>query len=83
MPELQKSGRRREIPPPRNWLNLGSALFDILTNATSRGPQAVYYTKSDRKFVAVDLAFYLPGQFDRTQPGLFGARTQKEVGGSG
>jgi hypothetical protein len=34
------------------------------------------------KSSAVDLAFYLPGRFDRTQPGDLGTRNQKEVGGA-
>ncbi len=46
--------------------------FDLLTNAII----------ADRKFLAVNLAFYLPDRFDRTQRGSLAPRNQKEVSGA-
>ena len=45
--------------------------FYILINATIGQPWIKRLTRpdADRKIAAVDLAFYLPGRFDRTQPG--------------
>jgi len=33
--------------------------------------------KGDGEFVVEDLAFYLPGRFERTQPGEFGRGTKR------
>ena len=39
--------------------------------------------KGDGEFVVEDLAFYLPGRFDRTRAGgCLAARNRKEVGGA-